>query len=78
MTARAARQRWADAEQAYQTALHANPSNNRQVGSTYSGGPNGRRASRRTPKAPRSASARWPYQGAAKRRLADPTTRRTR
>ena len=53
MTARrAARQRWAEAEHAYQAALHANPANNRSRGSTYGGGPNGKRASRQSRKAP--------------------------
>jgi hypothetical protein len=48
----AARARWAEAERAYQLALHANPANNRSRGSTYGGGPNGKRASRRTRKSP--------------------------
>jgi DNA-binding transcriptional ArsR family regulator len=46
------RNAWAEAERAYQAALTANPANNRSYGSTYGGGPNGKRASRRTRKAP--------------------------
>jgi hypothetical protein len=54
MTARhATRASWAEREHAYQTTLAANPANNRSVGSTYGGGPNGRRGSRRSTKAPR-------------------------
>jgi hypothetical protein len=52
MTAAQRRHAWAEAERYYQAALIANPSNNRSVGSTYGGGPNGKRASRRTRKAP--------------------------
>jgi hypothetical protein len=53
VTVHAARSRWADAERHYQAALSANPANNRNVGSAYGGGPNGKRASRPTRKAPR-------------------------
>lgn len=49
---RAALLRWAEREHAYQAALAANPANNRSTGSTYGGGPNGKRASRRTKRAP--------------------------
>jgi hypothetical protein len=65
MTATRLRQRWAEAEHAYQAALAANPTNNRNVGSTYGGGPNGKRASRPTRRAPRSAKRRLAVPGAA-------------
>jgi len=54
MSARAARTSWVERECAYQLALAANPANNRSRGSTYGGGPNGKRASRPTSKAPRT------------------------
>jgi hypothetical protein len=44
---------WRDAEDDYQRFLAANPSNNRDQGSTDGGGSNGRKRSRRSKEAPR-------------------------
>jgi hypothetical protein len=50
---RVARDRRRAAQDAAYRAALENPGNNRNVGSTYSGGPTPRRGSRRTRKAPR-------------------------